>query len=165
MEFDESTFLRRFRFPRPRGIVFAVWVVFSIVRPVWAGGGPENVFLVVNPRSADSMTIANYYIHLREIPPGNIFYLSWDPQREEVAIGDFRNALLKPILDAIRTRRLAGQIDYVVYSSDFPHRVNLDADLNKFRNPPVTFKRRSRKSRNRSRKHPLQSIHRIFSSP
>ncbi|MCC6125989.1 MAG: hypothetical protein IT426_13570 [Pirellulales bacterium] len=140
MRFFPNSSLRRLRFSRLGGVVFALWAVFLLARPVGAGGGPENLFLVVNPRSADSMTIANFYLHAREIPPGNVFYLPWDPQRDGVPVDEFRNAFLKPILGAIRSRRLAGQIDYVVYSSDFPHAVTLDADLNKFQNPPVTFK-------------------------
>ena len=33
-----------------------------------AGGGPENVFLVVNPASADSLTVANTFTALRQVP-------------------------------------------------------------------------------------------------
>ncbi|MBN2579763.1 MAG: hypothetical protein JXB10_12305 [Pirellulales bacterium] len=98
----------------------------------WAGGGPENVFLVVNPQSPDSVAIANSYQQWRQIPPGNVFYLPWEPERPAIAIDDFRNRILKPILEAIRFRTLSGQIDYVVYSCDFPWRVSLDADILKF---------------------------------
>jgi hypothetical protein len=140
MRFLDNPLFWRLHFPRMIGIIFSISAVFLLARPVWAGGGPENVFLVVNPRSADSMTIANYYLHARGIPPGNVFYLPWDPQSEGVLVDKFRIAILKPILDTIRSRRLAGQIDYVVYSSDFPHVIHLDTDLYKFRNPPVTFK-------------------------
>ena len=104
-----------------------------------AGGGPENVFLVVNPQSADSMTIANYYLRVRQIPPGNIFYLPWDPKNEATSAYDFRRDILKPIFEAIRTRRLTAQIDYVIYSSDFPWKIALDDDLAKFKARPFAF--------------------------
>src|SRR5262245_20477487 len=42
-----------------------------------AGGGPENLILVVNSASANSLTIANHYVQLRKIPPNNVIYLDW----------------------------------------------------------------------------------------
>ena len=62
------------------GLLLLICAVFSVVtaKPVLAGGGPENVLLVVNRNSLDSMTIANHYAKLRKIPPGNILTLSWD---------------------------------------------------------------------------------------
>jgi uncharacterized protein (TIGR03790 family) len=98
-----------------------------------AGGGPENVLLVVNPESADSMAIANYYQQWRAIPPGNILYLPWKPDQADLTVDDFRDRILKPILGTIGSRRLTGQIDYIVYSCDFPWRVNTDADFKEFR--------------------------------
>src|SRR5690349_20253631 len=40
--------------------------------------GPENLFLVVNSRQLDSVTVANNSAALRNIPPSNIFYLPLD---------------------------------------------------------------------------------------
>ena len=42
-----------------------------------AGGGPENVLLLVNANSDASKTIANHYIHWRQIPASNVLYLDW----------------------------------------------------------------------------------------
>ena len=44
----------------------------------WAGGGPENVLLVVNSASWASQAVANQYIRLRHIPAGNVCYLDWN---------------------------------------------------------------------------------------
>ena len=41
-----------------------------------AGGGPENVVVVVNSASWASQTVANEFIHLRRIPSCNVIYLS-----------------------------------------------------------------------------------------
>ena len=41
----------------------------------FAGGGPENVLLVVNANSDSSKMIANWYIHGRGIPARNLVYL------------------------------------------------------------------------------------------
>jgi uncharacterized protein (TIGR03790 family) len=90
-----------------------------------AGGGPENVFLVVNSNSDSSKTIANYYIELRKIPPNNVFYVDWKGSLGACSGKNFREQILMPALKAIDDRKLAQQIDYLVYSSDFPWRMEL----------------------------------------
>ncbi len=41
-----------------------------------AGIGPENVFVVVNASSPNSLAVANKFIELRKIPPSNVIYLA-----------------------------------------------------------------------------------------
>ncbi len=94
-----------------------------------AGGGPENVFLLVNLRSQSSMTVANHYIHLRRLPATNVLYLDWDGNREAVDIDTFRQQILIPALQTISQRGLANQIDCLTYSSDFPTRIDFAGDL------------------------------------
>lgn len=94
-----------------------------------AGGGPENVFLVVNSTSADSLAVANAYAALRGIPPINVLFLAWNGSRQNVDIGEFRSSILAPIKSAIDARKLAPQIDSVVYSCDFPWRIDFAAEL------------------------------------
>jgi uncharacterized protein (TIGR03790 family) len=90
-----------------------------------AGGGPENVFLVVNANSDSSKTIANHYIELRKIPPNNVFYVDWKGSLGACSGKNFRDQILMPALKAIDDRKLTRQIDYLVYSSDFPWRMEL----------------------------------------
>lgn len=92
--------------------------------PCSAGGGPENVLLVVNQNSEDSLTVANYYTRLRNIPPQNVLYLDWAGSAVQINGKAFRKKILQPVIDAIEGRRLVAQIDYVVYSCDLPTRVN-----------------------------------------
>lgn len=94
-----------------------------------AGGGPENVFLVVNALSPDSLAVANAFAVLRGVPPINVLMLPWQGSTESVPIATFREELLRPILQAIDARKLSPQIDYVVYSSDFPWRIDFTAEL------------------------------------
>ena len=97
----------------------------SVVR---AGGGPENVLLLVNANSDDSKTIANHYIALRKIPPTNVLYLDVKGNLEEKGVGTyFQDSILLPALKAIDERRLGAQIDYIVYSCDFPWRIELQS--------------------------------------
>lgn len=95
----------------------------------WAGGGPENVVVVVNPRSWASMTVANHFIRLRSIPSGNVIYIDWAELPISTSIDKFRDTILRPILEQIEERGLAGQIDYIVYSSDFPYAIRLAGDF------------------------------------
>jgi len=113
--------------------ILAVSLTCGITAACRAGGGPENLFLVVNPASTDSLAVANTFATLRQVPPINVFMLPWTGDQDSVPIGTFRDAILAPILRAIDARRLSTQIDCIVYSSGFPWRVDyadeLSADL------------------------------------
>lgn len=85
-----------------------------------AGGGPENVALVVNQASPDSVSIANHYCRLRNIPPSNVIYLDWQKSRHRVSFDTLRTEILDPVFLTLEQRGLKAQIDYLVYSSDFP---------------------------------------------
>jgi hypothetical protein len=115
-----------------RGFVLAVVTLAAAL--AWstaarAGGGPENVFLVVNAASPGSLAVANAYAALRGIPPINVLMLPWRGSREAVTISTFRTEILRPILQAIDSRRLSPQIDIVVYSTDFPWRIDFAEEL------------------------------------
>jgi hypothetical protein len=109
-------------------------VLLAAAMPAWATGGPENVLLVVNPQSQDSLCIANHYAALRHIPRNNILFIDWDPKQETTDVDTFREKILLPVLQLAVKRPIPGwQIDYVVYSSDFPWGVQIDKDLKFFR--------------------------------
>jgi uncharacterized protein (TIGR03790 family) len=112
----------------------ALWLCASFWLPAEAvaGGGPENVLLVVNRKSISSLTIANHYIALRKIPLGNVLTLDWDPKADTTDIDAFRERILVPVMKAVEQRRLTAQIDYIIYSSDFPWGINLDKDVEKY---------------------------------
>ncbi len=110
---------------------------------VWAGGGPENVLLLINSNSLSSKTIANHYIALRSVPASNIVYIDWRGGLESCQGPQFADKILKPAIDAIGKRGLSNQIDYVVYSSDFPWRLSLRETLSgsdvRTAEPPLRF--------------------------
>jgi len=93
-----------------------------------AGGGPENVFLLVNANSWASVTVANQFIALLQIPPLNVFYVDWNGGFDTIDGETFRTQLLVPAIEAMQKRGLFPQIDYVIYSSDFPFTVDLAKD-------------------------------------
>jgi hypothetical protein len=121
----------RSRAPRAPFALLAALALLGAA-PARAGGGPENVFVVVNPSSQKSLAVANAWIAVRGIPAINVLMLPWEGSLESVPIGRFREEILRPILAAIDGRRLTAQIDQVVYSADFPWRIDFADEL-----PPV----------------------------
>ena len=94
--------------------------------------GQENVLLVVNDRSRSSKLIANHYVELRSIPDQNVVLLKGIPDRERISSKLFRSQILKPILAEIEKRKLGRQIDYVVYSADFPTQIAIKDEVKSF---------------------------------
>jgi len=97
--------------------------------PGLAGGGPENVLLVVNADSPDSLAVANEYIGLRHVPAGNVVYLSGLPAGPSIKVADFRERVLRPVWEVAEQRGLGGQIDYLVYSAGFSCAVDVSEDM------------------------------------
>ncbi len=123
--------VKRRRALHPASLLASLFLAVAALSlsPVHAGGGPENVLVVVNANSWASKTIANYYVALRGIPSSNVVYIDWTGSVEATNIEKFRNAILGPVLQAIEQRKLDTQIDYVAYSADFPYEVRLQSDL------------------------------------
>ncbi len=107
----------------------AFWLMIAVMllasTKVHAGGGPENVFLVVNEHSLSSKLLANHYSDIRKIPENNVIYLRNVPNKDVISIKQLKEIILEPILNAIANRQLDGTIDYIIYSSGFPTRVSV----------------------------------------
>ncbi|HTQ40500.1 MAG TPA: hypothetical protein VMJ32_15855 [Pirellulales bacterium] len=106
--------------------------LYGLAAVAFAGGGPENVLLVVNSADAGSKTIANHYVQLRNIPPGNVVYLdpkTWNGSDARIDVDAFREKIIRPLVAEIESRKLQTQIDYIIYSSGFPWAINFSADL------------------------------------
>jgi uncharacterized protein (TIGR03790 family) len=113
----------------PRWAAVVLVTLVAPAAPLLAGGGPENLLLVVNQNSDDSKTIANHYIRLRDIPPTNVLYLDWKGDAITTSSEQFREEILKPIVSTIDSRKLAAQIEYVVYSAGFPFRIKFTEEF------------------------------------
>jgi uncharacterized protein (TIGR03790 family) len=81
--------------------------------------------LVVNSNSDSSKAIANAYIELRKIPPNHVLYLDWKGGLEWTEGNTFRDQILTPVIQSLDERHLTLQVDYIVYSSDFPWKIEL----------------------------------------
>lgn len=111
-------------------LVGLLWV--GLGGKVQAGGGPENLILVVNQSDSSSLLLANHYCQLRGVPSGNVVYLSSVPKKSTLTLDEFRDLILKPIFEAIRERKLEQQIDLIVYSSGFPAAIGVGPDQELF---------------------------------
>lgn len=109
--------------------VLTCWL--SWISAAWAGGGPENVAVVVNADSFASQAVANAFIEFRDIPAVNVVELPLGdlPDFETVDVETFRQRILKPVLTTLEQRGLASQIDCVAYSADLPFAVRVNADI------------------------------------
>lgn len=110
--------------------VFWLWTAALVtVSPVFAGGGPENVLLVVNSGSADSISLANHYIALRKIPSSNVLYVNLELVDGTITVADFRKQILLPITQTLQVRGIGAQIDTIAYSCGIPWVVDFSEDV------------------------------------
>jgi autotransporter-associated beta strand protein len=82
-----------------------------------AGGGGENMLLVVNPNDPASLQIANAYAALRDIPSNNILFLAppsdYRNDGQPISQAEVYSYYLSPIANAITSRGLTNQVDYI----------------------------------------------------
>jgi uncharacterized protein (TIGR03790 family) len=135
-----GTFSRRARLAGT--IICCAWRLAAFGSEAAGAGGSANLLLVVNQDSYASLTVANHYAQLRNVPDANIVHLSQVPAGESAEIGELRQRVLQPVLAAIRERQLAPQIDCIAYSDGFPTRIKLWSDTlrHKERSFPFHFK-------------------------
>lgn len=102
----------------------AVFLLSSTDSQSHAGGGPQNLALIVNPNDPNSLAVANCYVELREVPPCNVIYIPWTVDVRATSGAQFRDRILAPALKEMEQRGIAGQIDYLVFSSGYPYLVD-----------------------------------------
>lgn len=103
---------------------------------LFAGGGPENLLLVVNENSWASRRIASEYVQLRKISYSHILYLKGLSDIEEITLQEYREKILIPILETIEMRKLSSTVDYILFSADFPTIIDANAENETLPNTP-----------------------------
>lgn len=89
---------------------------------VLAGGGPRDVAVVINGRSAVSRDIGRYYQQARGIPESNILNISC-PDQETINGDDYERWVAEPLRQLLAKPEIAGRIDYIVVTKGIPLRV------------------------------------------
>lgn len=102
-------------------LFIATLLVVTSVAPqaVRAGGGPENVLLIIDPDNPDSVLVGNYYRHARRIPDRNVLFM-------EPASADFAahvTTQLETLSSMLAHRGVADHIDYIVLAPTDRHMI------------------------------------------
>lgn len=95
----------------------AVSALLATSRLAFAGGGPENMLLVVNPNDESSLRMANAYATARGIPDRNILFINAPTgvgyKLNTISYSTYTSNYLNAIPAAITARGLDSQIDYI----------------------------------------------------
>ena len=105
-------------------VLLALIATCSFTSRCVAGGGPQNVVLIVNPDDPNSLQVANAYVELRHIPDSNIIFIPWSVNARAVTGEQFDVRMLKPVLAAVESRGISDQIDSIAFSCGFPYLVD-----------------------------------------
>jgi hypothetical protein len=76
----------------------------------WAGGTPEEAFLLIDPTRTDAMYVGNYYLHARDIPSMNVLYM--DPTAPDFVT--FADDNIDALLGTLANLGIREHIDYIV---------------------------------------------------
>ena len=112
----------------PRGwIALALTAVLTV--SARAGGGPQNVLVVINDQSIESQEVGHYYRQQRGIPERNLVHVSVPPASAAAVYHNmtntaFQTSIVQRIQQHITTYGLSNQIDFIVLCQDLPTRVN-----------------------------------------
>jgi hypothetical protein len=114
-----------------RSACVILWAICAWASLCQAGGGPQNVVVVVNTRSWASLSVANEYIRQRNISPSHVIALDLPFGRMDDAtdVASFREHILAPVLAAIKDRGLQSLVDCVAYSADIPTAIDFSKDV------------------------------------
>ena len=82
-----------------------------------------NVAVVVNQSSTNSVQLGNYYCEKRGVPPQNLVRVNWAGGNITWTRAEFETILRSSLTNALNSRALTNQIDFVVLCMDIPYRV------------------------------------------
>ncbi len=124
------------------GVCLACLLV-GLPRRAEAGLSAAETVVVVNGDSFQSKTIANHYVYLRDIPPGNVIVLRDVPSSEEIDADTFRKRILNPLLSELDGRGLSSYVQCIAYSADFPTAIDISKDLQNVENLSRIFTKKA----------------------
>lgn len=89
------TILKKYK-PAGMFILFLFCSALFTVRPLWASIAPEEVAVIVNTESKDSLRIGELYARLRNVPPRNLIRIS-APVNEWISRTDYEKLIAGPV--------------------------------------------------------------------
>jgi uncharacterized protein (TIGR03790 family) len=109
----------KFRLRPVRALVLMMAVCASATLRAQSG---EQIAVVVNESSPDSIQIGEYYVRQRAVPPSNVIRIRTAPE-DVVERTTFTNEIEAPISAALGDARLQDRILYIVLTKGIPLRV------------------------------------------
>ena len=91
--------------------------------PAFAGGSGLNMAVVVNQNSTNSVQLGNYYCEKRGVPAQNLIRINWTGGNITWTRAEFETTLRSSLTNALNSRALTNQIEFVVLCMDIPYRV------------------------------------------
>jgi len=103
-------------------VILRLAALFAAALPVFCQG-PENVLLVVNKSSPESLAIGKYYAERRTISSGNICFIKTPPE-EKISRQVYDFDVEKPVAKCLKSRKLVEQVTYIVTTLGVPLGIN-----------------------------------------
>jgi len=97
-------------------------LLFVGVLTVQAGIGPQNVVIVVNDNSRDSLEIGQYYQDQRGLAERQMVHVT-TTTNAVIALTDFDSQIYDPVIDHIDASGLSNQVDTILYTMGMPYQV------------------------------------------
>ena len=91
-----------------------------------AGGGPANVFVVVNGDDPSAVAVADHYASARALPQGHVCSVfGVDPSSDSISLEDYRANILAGLNGCLAAHPQQEEVDYLVLVRGLPYRVAL----------------------------------------
>ncbi|MFQ5425275.1 MAG: TIGR03790 family protein, partial [Phycisphaerae bacterium] len=113
----------------------AIACTWSAGGTAFAGGGPENLLIIIDPSNPESKYVGNYYKNARNVPDRNVIYL--DPGATNYT--DFTTSDLDGFLGMLTNRRVDDHIDYVLIMPGAPFFVTAGGFISDACSPVTRF--------------------------
>ncbi|HEX2949790.1 MAG TPA: TIGR03790 family protein [Armatimonadota bacterium] len=107
-----------------RAIITAITMVIAI-SCAFAGGGPQNVLIVANTNSTESLEIANAYRRVKNIPYSNVVTLT-TATTFQVPYQTYLDEIEEPIRSHLKNHQLTDDITDIVLTRGVPQMITAD---------------------------------------
>lgn len=106
------------------GLALAAALLLAAIAPATASAqSAQNVLLVINEQSPDSIRVGDHYVRARSIPASNIVRIK-TAAIESIGRNVFEQAIENPIAEWIGARLLHDQILFIVLTKGIPIRID-----------------------------------------
>ena len=103
-------------------LLVSAFLVSLVAAPALAQTG-DNVLLIVNQASADSVRIAEHYARVRGVPQTQVVRITVDAVADEIERPAFDSQIQTPIAEWIRRHSAQDRILYIVLTKGVPLRI------------------------------------------